>query len=239
MAEGNSVFDEIRAQHKKMKGKSLKEKAAYFWEYYRVATIVAILVIAFAANLIYTIVTAKDSAFHGVLINGYTDIDATSFMEGFESFAQIDTNKYSTSLETNFTLQQDSTDQYTMANIQKFAAMVAAKELDVVIIDPDTFATYADGGYFYNLNDLLSDEMLNEYEDRLIYYDIPEDGQEDVPAAIRVTDVPFLQETQAYAAYEDAYLAVIVNTQHPDTVISFLEYLEQPFTISGTESEQE
>ena len=149
MAEGNSVFDEIRAQHKKMKGKSVKEKAAYFWEYYRVATIVAILVIAFAANLIYTIVTAKDSAFHGVLINGYTDIDVTSFMEGFESFAQIDTNKYSTSLETNFTLQQDSTDQYTMANIQKFAAMVAAKELDVVIIDPDTFATYADGGYLY------------------------------------------------------------------------------------------
>ena len=81
--------------------------------------------------------------------------------------------------------------------------------------------------------------MLNEYEDRLIYYDIPEDGQEDVPAAIRVTDVPFLQESQAYAAYEDAYLAVIVNTQHPDTVISFLEYLEQPFTLSETETAQE
>ena len=62
MAAGNSVMDEIREQHKKMKGKSLKEKFQYFWEYYRVATLVTILVAVFLGNLIYTVATAKDNA---------------------------------------------------------------------------------------------------------------------------------------------------------------------------------
>ena len=62
MAEGNSVMDEIRAQHQKMKGKTPKEKFQYFWEYYRIPTIVTIVVAALVGNVIYTMVSAKDTA---------------------------------------------------------------------------------------------------------------------------------------------------------------------------------
>ena len=55
MAEGKSVSDEIKAQRKKIAGKTPKEKLLYFWEYYRIPALVTILVIAFAGNLIYTI----------------------------------------------------------------------------------------------------------------------------------------------------------------------------------------
>ena len=34
MAAGNSVNDEIKDPRQKLKGKSAKEKVAYFWEYY-------------------------------------------------------------------------------------------------------------------------------------------------------------------------------------------------------------
>ena len=104
MAAGNSVMDEIREQHKKMKGKSLKEKFQYFWEYYRVATLVTILVAVFLGNLIYTVATAKDNALYAVFVNGYTDMDTEEYMAGFDEYAQIDTKNYSTTLETNFTL---------------------------------------------------------------------------------------------------------------------------------------
>ena len=52
MAAGNSVNDEIREQHQKMKGKSRKEKFAYFWEYYKVHTLVAILVLILGGSMI-------------------------------------------------------------------------------------------------------------------------------------------------------------------------------------------
>ena len=150
MADGNSVSDEIKAQHKKLAGKTPKEKFQYFWEYYRIPTLVTILVAAFAANLIYTIVTAKDSALSVLFINGYSEMDTEAFMSGFDEYAQIDTKEYSTSLEMNFTIQEEATDQYTMANVQKLMALVAAKELDVIMADTSTFTNYAEPGYFYS-----------------------------------------------------------------------------------------
>ena len=166
MAEGNSVSDEIKAQHKKLAGKTPKEKFQYFWEYYRIPTLVTILVAAFAANLIYTIVTAKDSALSVLFINGYSEMDTEAFMSGFDEYAQIDTKEYSTSLEMNFTIQEEATDQYTMANVQKLMALVAAKELDVIMADTSTFTNYAEPGYFCNLNEVLPQELIDKYQDR-------------------------------------------------------------------------
>ncbi len=85
--------------------------------------------------LIYTIVTAKESALSVLFINGYSEMDTEAFMSGFDEYAQIDTEEYATSLEMNFTIQEEATDQYTMANVQKLMALVAAKELDVIMAD--------------------------------------------------------------------------------------------------------
>lgn len=237
MAEGNSVMDEIRAQHQKMKGKTPKEKFQYFWEYYRIPTIVTIVVAALVGNLIYTMVTAKDTAFAVVLINGYTDMDTTAYMSGFEEFAQIDTKEYSTNMEANFTIDPQSSDQYAMANLQKLMALVAAKELDVIIADEDTLLNYAQAGYFHNLNEALPQETLDKYKDDFLYCNLPEDTIEGkVPVAIRVTDTPLLTETQAYAAYPDAWLGAIINSEHPEYLDTFLQYLEN--TPAEAEAEE-
>ena len=228
MAAGNSVMDEIREQHKKMKGKSLKEKFQYFWEYYRVATLVTILVAVFLGNLIYTVATAKDNALYAVFVNGYTDMDTEEYMAGFDEYAQIDTKNYSTTLETNFTLSQDSADTYAVANLQKFAAQVAAQEVDVMIADPDTFNQYAENGYLGGLNEFLSEETLSRYSNRLIYANIPDDDtKEEVPVGIDIADCALLQETQAYAGYDNVYFGILVNTEHAENAEKFLEYIFQ------------
>ena len=228
MAAGNSVMDEIREQHKKMKGKSLKEKFQYFWEYYRVATLVTILVAVFLGNLIYTVATAKDNALYAVFVNGYTDMDTEEYMAGFDEYAQIDTKNCSTTLETKFALSQDSVDTYSVANLQKFAAQVAAQEVDVMIADPDTFNQYAENGYLGGLNEFLSEETLSRYSDRLIYANIPDDDtEEEVPVGIDIADCALLQETQAYAGYDNVYFGILVNTEHAENAEKFLEYIFQ------------
>ncbi len=221
-------MDEIREQHKKMKGKSLKEKFQYFWEYYRVATLIIILAVIFVANLIYTIVTAKDSAFYAILINGYTTMDTETYMEGFEEYAQIDTKQYTATLEANFTIDENSMDSYTAANIQKFAAQVAAKELDAMFAETDTFQKYADNGYLGNLEELLPAETLAAYKDRLLYADLPDDDtEEEVPVGVQVADCAFLQESGAYAGQDEVYFGVIVNSEHADMAAEFLDYIFQ------------
>ena len=225
MAEGNSVSDEIKAQHKKLAGKTVKEKFLYFWEYYRMPTLVTILVIAFAGNLIYTIATAKDSALSVLFINGYSEMDTEPFMDGFNEYAQIDTEEYATSLEMNFTIQEEATDQYTMANVQKLMALVAAKELDVIMADTQTFTNYAEPGYFCNLNDVLPRELIDKYQDRFFYYDVPEDDQGEIPIGIQLADAPKVVETGAYAVTNDALFGIVINSDHVDNAVKFLEYL--------------
>ncbi len=221
-------MDEIREQHRKMKDKSLKEKFLYFWEYYRVATVVTIVIIFFVGNLIYTIATAKDNAFHAVFVNGYTDMDTEEYMAGFDEYAQVDTKKYSTTLETDFTLDQESTDTYSMANIQKFAAQVAAKELDVMIADPETFRLYTQNGYLGDLREFIPEETLSAYSDRFLYMDLPDDGSdEEVPVGIQISDCALLQESQAYAGQDTVYFGVFVNSQNGANAGKFLDYIFQ------------
>ena len=228
MAAGNFVMDEIREQHQKMKGRSLKEKFQYFWEYYRVATIVTLIIVFFVGNLIYTIATAKDNAFYAILINGYTDMDTEEYMAGFDEFAQIDTKEYRTSLEANFTLNQDSTDSYTVANLQKFAAQVAAKEVDVMVAEPDTYHQYVENGYLGDLREFLSEEALSACSDRLIYADIPDDDiEEEVPVGIQIADAALLQTSYAYAGYDEVYFGVLINSEHGENAEKFLEYIFQ------------
>ena len=52
-----------------------------------------------------------------------------------------------------------------MANVQKLMALVAAKELDVIMADTSTFTNYAEPGYFCNLNEVLPQELIDKYQD--------------------------------------------------------------------------
>ena len=219
MAEGNSVSDEIKAQRKKLAGKTPKEKLLYFWEYDRIPALVTILGIAVAGNLIYTIATAKDSVLSALFINGYSEMDTEAFMNGFNEYAGIDTKEYTTSLEMNFTIQEEAMDQYTMANVQKLMALVAAKEIDVIMADTKTFTNYADPGYFSNLNEVLPKELV-------FYYDVPDDEQGEIPIGIQLADAPGVVRTQAYAVTNDALFGIVVNSEHVDNAVKFLEYLD-------------
>ena len=78
MATGNSVHDEVKEQQQKLKGKPFKEKWAYFWEYYKIQTIVVIAVLAFAGNLIYTFATRKDTVMEAAFVNCYMNTEVDS-----------------------------------------------------------------------------------------------------------------------------------------------------------------
>ena len=80
MATGNSVHDEVKEQQQKLKGKPFKEKWAYFWEYYKIQTIVVIAVLAFAGNLIYTFATRKDTVMEAAFVNCYMN---TKYAENY------------------------------------------------------------------------------------------------------------------------------------------------------------
>lgn len=244
MAVGNSVNDEIREQHQKLKGKSFQEKWAYFWEYYKIHTIVIVCVAVAAISMIHTIVTQKDSALSVALVNTFLkdEVDAQELAADFSSYAQVDTEEYEVVIDPDMYVDYEGQDQYSYANMQKLTAMAAAQSLDVVLTNDEYIDHNIGTGLFIDLHEFFTEEELAKYEDRLLYkviplddvaYDIEADGTDTVnadavdgvavPIGIDVRDSKYL-----YSDQMPAWFCITATSQNVDTAKLFLEYLLEP-----------
>lgn len=175
MSSQMSIHDEIKAQQQKTKDMTFKGKLSYFWDYYKIHTLAAILVTAFIVSFIHSYVTHKDYAFYAILINPmvYGDNTDTPVMwaEEFQEYAGIDPEEYQVYFDTSVMLSDDAGSQYDIANREKMMAMMQVGDISTIIADTETFESYAQFEYFYDLKSLFSEEELAPYKDLLYYTD--------------------------------------------------------------------
>lgn len=171
--EYRGVIDEIRQQQMKTKEMSAKGKLEYFWDYYKVHTIVAILVIFFAAMFIRDIVTAKDYNFYSILFNA-RQLSGDSLESAFSEYAGLDTENYECYIDASTGLSLTSFTEYDMATVQKLMATIQIGDLDTVVFNSELFNNYAGNEMFLDLRTVLSEEELNTWKDYLYYIDYVE-----------------------------------------------------------------
>ena len=171
--EYRGVIDEIRQQQMKTKEMSAKGKLEYFWDYYKVHTIVAILAILFAAMFIRDIVTAKDYNFYSILFNA-RQLSGDSLESAFSEYAGLDTENYECYIDASTGLSLTSFTEYDMATVQKLMATIQIGDLDTVMFNSELFNNYAGNEMFLDLRTVLSKEELNTWKDYLYYIDYVE-----------------------------------------------------------------
>lgn len=171
-----SVSQEIREEQKKaLSSMSTKEKLAYFWDYYKLHVLAAVVIIAVIISFVRQYINNKDSAFYAVLINaGLNEANSelsTVMAEEFLEYAQIDPDQYEVSIDTTFSMSESVNAQYVMANQQKLFAMMQIGDISAVIADTENFEAYARHEYFYDMHSLLSQEDLEKYGAYFYYTD--------------------------------------------------------------------
>lgn len=176
MSSQDSVMEEIReVQKKAFATMSFKEKLAYFWDYYKIHTIVAIVVIVFVISFINSYRSNKPFAFYAVLLNAAATEEnhdtSVIWADEFQSYAGIDPEAYQVYFDTTITLTDGGGSQYEMANRQKMAAMMQIGDIHAIVADTETFESYASLENFYVLTDIFSEEELAPYADLLYYTD--------------------------------------------------------------------
>lgn len=183
-----SVASEIREEQKKaLSTMSTKEKFAYFWDYYKIHALAAIIIIAIAASFIVQVATSKDYAFYAVLADAVTSDSnydlAETWNSEFLEYAQIDPDEYKVYIDTSFSLTEGVDMQYTIANEQKLFAMLQAGNISTLIADTETFETYAQFQYFYDMESILSKEEIEKYRPYFYYTDAATfDNGDDIPS---------------------------------------------------------
>ncbi len=170
-----SVAEEIRAEHKKLKGKGFKAHFSYFMTYYKWPTVAVIAVLVIGISLIRSILSNKPAAVNAMFLNGSnTDLTySTDWIENdFIQYAGIDTGKYSVTIDTSsYITPGGAQSQVEAATSMKIMAYSAAKDLDVLTSDPYNFHNYARSGMFTDLRDVLSEEQIEKYSPYFYYID--------------------------------------------------------------------
>lgn len=172
-----SVAEEIREEQKKaLSAMSAKEKIAYFWDYYKVHTLVVIVVLTLAVTFIHQYVTNKDYGFYAALVNaGLTESNhelTEVWAEEFQEYAQIDPDEYVVYIDTSVSLAEDTGSQYAISNQEKMLALMQVGVINAIVADTETFEKYAKNEYFYDLKMLMTGEELEKYGPYLYYTDI-------------------------------------------------------------------
>ncbi len=245
-----TIKEYYRQAYKEMRGKPLKEKLEYFWEYFKVPFLIGLLVFALLIQGIVTIVNQKENAFAGVFVTALYDANELGFLEDYYEYTGLDTKKQEALFYTNFLIKADdsSSDSNMLYNI---AAKVFTKEIDFISGQPEPFEIFA-----YHTSELLGDlrkfmdeETLSHYAGRIYYIDgavrkqletelgderpkpedfpdptKPELMEDPIPVGIDVSGLKML-DGRIYKADAVTYIGIVSNTERPEKFMEFLDFL--------------
>lgn len=181
-----AAMDEFRKEREAIKNGTFKEKFKYFWYYYKVHTIVAVVVIIFLSNWIYELITATDPVLSVNFLNIYNmndDYTAGMLLDEFIEDQKIDTKEYHIDSRTNLyymteaelaqsasqaTGNKGSSNYNTM---QLMMAQTGAEMLDALIGSHAVLNELAYQEYFADLSVALTPEEYALYEPYFLYMD--------------------------------------------------------------------
>ncbi|MDE6053420.1 MAG: hypothetical protein K2G55_06620 [Lachnospiraceae bacterium] len=222
--KNNSMHDEIREQNAKLKGAPLKEKCAYFKEYYLKTTIVALIAVILVAYLAYSILTApSDTAFAAFFYNDTGDSSSTELVDGFVQYMNIDTKEHEAYIDATMNYMPDASDYDAYMGLEKSMAVISTGELDVIVGDTATLDYFARSECLHNITTILPDDLLAQFEDKL-YYVESSGSAERIPVGVYVTDSPKLNQYYYYVDKEPI-LGFVINSNSMDNAIAFLRYI--------------
>lgn len=221
------VIDDIRDSQKMLKGKGFKYKFMYFWEYYRIPTLIIGCSLALVISIIVTMIRNKPAQFQAAFINALGAPDSEVCAE----YMELDVKKgpvifdYGYIIDTN----PESYSDMTYTSSQKLMASIAGADLDVMVAPVDVVEGYLNGEVFRDLRTVYSDSELEAFGDAVLWGTPtdPVSGEvlgENMPYAIKVGTAPGITSVPCFYG-EDIYLGVIANAPHAELVKKFVEFL--------------
>ncbi len=207
----------------KMKDMTFKQKLGYFWEYYRGYVYGAILLIVFIAYLINTIfINPPRKTYASIALLGTPMASASISGLGDEmTKAVVEDPKKFEVVPLNFFNTQDVLTND--AGSQKFWALVAAHEIDLIVCNVPTFENLQTGnGAFLDLSTVLSSEYLAENKDKLKIMKASDGSSKDIPYAIDVTGNKFLKQFNFPS--EKFCIGIVKNSVREEQTLKLLKY---------------
>lgn len=208
-----------------MSGMTFTKKLDHLWTYYKWVLVIAVIAVIVICTVFSSIRNKQiETLFSGMLINVEVSEEGRAYLtDQWQAVLGEDPRKQKVDLTTTF-FQDPSTSlslELEAGSIIQVTALVAAKELDYMMLDDVGFDYYKDRTVFAPLEEIFSAEQLKQIEDRLKYHADEEYGR--YPIAIDISDIPFAAD--CLTGSENVYIAFPGNTGRTEQNSRFLDYL--------------
>ena len=234
-----------KSSNEKWNSLNRKQKVRYVWDYYKFPIAVCLICLYIVGYTAYGHFTKKEVLLYTALVNVSAGEQLTNELDGgFLDFLGADASKTELELYTGINLTDDPdapNHEYAYASRVKIIASIDDEKLDVVLMNREAFDTFAQNGYFYNMEELIRDTDLQstaKWEPYLVSGTaILEDNADDMllnkslsykavteeyPMGLLISQKGLFKE----AGFEDdVYLGVIKNSPRMDMAIEYIKYL--------------
>lgn len=162
-----------------MKQKPLKERLAYFWDYYKWPAFAVVALIIAAVSYTVSLLYAPEYKVNGLLLNAYSYSNYEQIQSEIKLLADhfvkaevLDAKKVEVNLDGSRVYYPDNgKDSYNYDTIQLILTYTAADALDFIIGDKDAMLELAYMQVFQNLETVLSNAQLQVLDGDILYID--------------------------------------------------------------------
>lgn len=238
MSKRKKIIPSFKELKEDMKDMSFKEKADHIWTYYK-GYLLGVLFVGLVVAIVITGIVNSNRQVEvcGILVNGRIDQKGYNYLT--KAYAEaLGKPEYAVELQaSDFQSMEDPTSsEDNMTAAQKLILLVASGEMDYAIVDQFALNFYLHQDVFSNLDDVFPAEMLEELaeKDMLMYYktvdedaslvDMENDSDPTgrIPIAIKMQDLPFVQDTMYGGEY---YFCATSHEPDTDAIIAVWNYI--------------
>lgn len=203
----------------KFKALSPKEKCSYIWEYYKIHLIITLLCIVGLASFTHTMLTKKSTYCTITYYNSYMDENELYSLRDTLNDILIENPQKSTILLNP--IWSNSTGGYNLTPAEEIAIKIAAKEVDIAIVNEEYFNTHVSQDMFEDISTLDGFKELDLPEEMLIKaYD--SNNKESV-YGIKIDSLNLLKEIDFPS--NDNIFTIIVNSARKEQAMKILNVL--------------
>lgn len=224
MSIKNQIKKEAEKERRKLSQMSRQDKLWYIWEYYKLHIAAVIVIIIFAASIGTTIYNNRfDNALYIMVLNdksgGESHTDDLS--NSLADYLDLGKNEQVMIDNSLFVSYGDNTSEMGYASLAKITALIATKDLDVMIADTASMDHFGALGAYANLKNELPEDLYQLVKDHL-YYTTGSDGVS-YPCAVSLEDTPF--GSISGIKLDPPLLGILSVSEHKDASYGLIRYL--------------
>lgn len=246
------LIENLKTSWKTIMEQPKEERFSYFWDYYKWPAIIAVVLVIALISTVFSVINRKETVFTGYILNSTATAKDEEFLQAFFDYAGLDSETQEAAIYTDMYLHAGQS-QKNAEVFQRIMAGIAINDADFIVgqAEPFRMCAYNTSRIFADLRNFLDAETLEKYADRLYYIDgaiveklsapvgesvntagliypnpgKPENMEDPIPVGIAVGDREGLRASYYYSPDTVLYIGVIVNTQRPELMKQFIEYI--------------